>query len=98
MCLVAKPLNRSEAEVDLVLQIICYRANWILVSITTRSSSASVQIKGLETKYTTVKWPIAVGPIHNVDSFYELVEQQMPFEVNDEMVQNLPFWMVNCTI
>ena len=98
MCLVAKPLNRSEAEVGLVLQIICYRANWILVSSTTRSSSASFQIKGLATKYTTVKWPIAVGPIHNVDSFYELVEQQMPFEVNDEMVQNLPFWMVNCTI
>ena len=98
VCLVAKPLNRSEAEVDFVLQIICYRADWILVSITTRSYSASFQIKGLATKYTTVKWPIAVGPIHNVDSFYELVKQQMPFEVNDEMVQNLPFWMVNCTI
>ena len=64
----------------------------------TIARSASLQIKGLATKYTTVKWPIAVGPIHNVDSFYELVEQQMPFEVNDEMVQNLPFWMVNCTI
>ena len=30
----------------------------ILVSITTRSPSALLQIKGLATKYTSVKWPI----------------------------------------
>ena len=35
----------------------CYHANWLLVSITARSLSASLQIKGLATKYT-VKWPI----------------------------------------
>ena len=66
-CLVAKPLNRSEAKGDLVMiqtlllfkcKLLCYHANWILVSITTRSPSASLQIKGLATKYTTVKWPI----------------------------------------
>ena len=66
-CLVAKPLNRNEAEGDLVMiqtlllfkcKLLCYHANWILVSITTRSPSASLQIKGLATKYTTVKWPL----------------------------------------
>ena len=68
-CLVAKPLNRSEAKGDLVMiqtlllfkcKLLCYHANWILVSITTRSPSASIQIKGLATKYTTVKWPIVL--------------------------------------
>ena len=48
--LVAKPLNRSKAKVDLVItqtlllfkcKLLCYRANEILVSITTRSPSAS---------------------------------------------------------
>ena len=67
MCLVAKPLNRSEAKGDLVMiqtlllfkcKLLCYHANWILVSITTGSPSASLQIKGLATKYTTVKFPI----------------------------------------
>ena len=67
VCLVAKPLNRNEAKGDLVMiqtlllfkcKLLCYHANWILVSITTRSPSASLQIKGLATKYTTVKWPI----------------------------------------
>ena len=67
VCLVAKPLNRSKAKGDLVMiqtlllfkcKLLCYHANWILVSITTRSPSASLQIKGLATKYTTVKWPI----------------------------------------
>ena len=62
--LVAKPLNRSKAEVDLVMtqtlllfkcKLLCYHANEILVSITTRSPSAS---KSLVTKYTTVKWLI----------------------------------------
>ena len=65
--MVAKPLNRNEAKGDLVMiqtlllfkcKLLCYHANWILVSITTRSPSASLQIKGLATKYTTVKWPI----------------------------------------
>ena len=67
VCLVAKPLNRNEAEGDLIMiqtlllfkcKLLCYHANWILVSITTRSPSASLQIEGLATKYTTVKWPI----------------------------------------
>ena len=67
VCLVAKPLNRNEAKGDFVMiqtlllfkwKLLCYHANWILVSITTRSPSASLQIKGLTTKYTTVKWPI----------------------------------------
>ena len=67
VCLVAKPLNRIEAKGDLVMiqtllllkcKLICYHANQILVSNTTRSPSASLQIKGLATKYTTVKWPI----------------------------------------
>ena len=63
-CSIAKPLNRSEAKgVLLVIQtslffkceLFCYYANLILVSITTRSLSASLQMKGLATKYTTVK-------------------------------------------
>ena len=67
VCLVAKPLNRSKAKVDLVMtqtlllfkcKLLCYHANKILVSITTRSPSASLQIKSLATKYTTVKWLI----------------------------------------
>ena len=36
-------------------KLLCYHANLILVSITTRSPSASLQVKGLATKYTTVK-------------------------------------------
>ena len=67
VCLVAKPLNRNEAKGDPVMiqalllfkcKLLCYHANWILVSIPTRSPSASLQIKGLAYKYTTVKWPI----------------------------------------
>ena len=63
-------MNRNEAKGDLVMlqtlllfkcKLLCYHANWILVSITTRSPSASLQIKGLATKYTTVKWPIVRG-------------------------------------
>ena len=62
MSLVAKPLNRKEAKGNLVMiqtlllfkcKLLCYHANWILVSITTRSPSASLQIKGLAAKYTT---------------------------------------------
>ena len=68
VCLVAKPLNRNEAKGDLVMiqtlllfkcKLLCYHANKIQVSIITRSPSASLQIKGLATKYITVKWPIA---------------------------------------
>ena len=33
----------------------------MLVSITTRSPSVSLQIKGLASKYTTVKWPVGIG-------------------------------------
>ena len=45
VCLVAKPLNRSEAKVDLVViqtlllfkcKLLCHHFNWILVSITAR--------------------------------------------------------------
>ena len=70
VCLVAKPLDRNEAKGDLVMmqtlllfkcKLLCYHANWILVSITTRSPSASLQIKGLATKHTTVKWPIQMS-------------------------------------
>ena len=59
VCLVAKPLNRSEAKVDLDMietlllfkcKLLFYHVNWILVSITARSPSASLQIKGLTTK------------------------------------------------
>ena len=57
-CVVAKPLNRSEAKVDLVMIQTSLLTYYILVSITTRSSSASLQIKGLATKYTTVRWLI----------------------------------------
>ena len=51
VCLVAKPLNRNEAKGDLVMiqtlllfkcKLLCYHANKILVSITTRSPSASL--------------------------------------------------------
>ena len=66
-CLVAKSLNRSEAKGDLVMiqtlllfkyKLLCYHAKLILVSITTGSPSASLQIKGLASRFTTVKWPI----------------------------------------
>ena len=60
MCLVAKSLNRSDAKGDHVLlqtlllfrcKLLHYHARllYILVSITTRSSSASLQIKGSAT-------------------------------------------------
>ena len=50
-------------------KLLCYHANQILVSITTRSPSASLQIKGFATKHITVKWPIEVsaGPKANPD-------------------------------
>ena len=63
VCLVYKPLNRSEARDDLVMiqelqrikcKLLCYHVDTGL-SITTRSPSASLQIKGLVTKYTNVK-------------------------------------------
>ena len=38
-------------------KLLCYHVNQILVSITTRSSSASLQIKG-SAAYTTVRWLI----------------------------------------
>ena len=65
--LVAKPLNRSEAKEgggwvvriqNLLLfkcKLLCYHAIQILVSTTARSPSATLQIKGLATKYTTVE-------------------------------------------
>ena len=67
--LVAKPLNRSETKEvgeggwvvriqNLLLfkcKLLCYHAIQILVSTTPRSPSATLQIKGLATKYTTVE-------------------------------------------
>ena len=67
VCLVAKPLNRSEAKVDLVMiqtlllfkcKLLCDHVNEILVFIKKRSPLAQLQIKDLATKHTTVKWPI----------------------------------------
>lgn len=65
VCLVARPLNRSEAEDDLVMietlllsKVLCFHAKQNLDSITTWSSSASLQIKGWATKSTAVKWLI----------------------------------------
>ena len=64
---ISKPLNKSKAKGDLVViqtlllfkyKLPCYHANQILMSITTRSPSASLEIEGLATKYTTVKWSI----------------------------------------
>ena len=61
VCLVAKSLNRSDVKVDLFkiqtlllfkCKLLCYHA------ITSRSPSASRQIKGLAAENTTVKWPI----------------------------------------
>ena len=89
VCLVAKPLNRNEAKGDLVMiqtlllfkcKLLCYHANWILVSITTRSPSASLQIKGLATKYTTVKWPIV--PHFALDINRLLVHRKIVFVLN----------------
>ena len=65
-CLVAKPLERGVAkgDLDMIQSSVLFRckllrhfAHYILVPNTTRSPSASLQIKGLATKYTTVKWP-----------------------------------------
>ena len=67
--LVSKPLNRSEAKEgggggwvvriqNLLLfkcKLLCYHSIQILVSTTARSPSATLQIKGLATKYTTVE-------------------------------------------
>ena len=83
VCLVAKPLNRNEAKGDLVMiqtlllfkcKLLCYHANQI--QVTTRSPSASLQIKGLATKYITVKWPI-VKRIKEEQSNNTLYSQQV---------------------
>ena len=59
-CLVAKPLNRSEAKDDLVMiqTSLLFKKT---VFITTWSPSTSLQMKGLATKYTTVTWPIVMN-------------------------------------
>ena len=85
-CLVAKPFNRSEAKGDLVViqtlllfkcKLLFYHANQILVSITTRLPSASLQIKGLATKYTTVKWCIALPIV----LLFRWKEKRHPFQL-----------------
>ena len=67
LCLVAKPLNRSEATGDFVviqtLQLfvcksLCYHANYFCISIISRSPPTSLSYKGLVTLHTTVKWSI----------------------------------------
>ena len=63
VCLLAKPLNRSEANGDFVMiqKLRLFKCKFLCCyafSITTRSPLATFQIKGLATKYTTVKWPI----------------------------------------
>ena len=63
VCLLAKPLNRSQANGDFVMiqklrLFKCKFLNCYAISITTRSPLASFQIKGLATKNTTVKWPV----------------------------------------
>ena len=42
-------------------KLLCYHANEILASITIRSPSASIQIRGLATEYTTAKWSISAS-------------------------------------
>ena len=63
VCLLAKPLNRSEANGDFVMiqKLRLFKCKFLscyAISITTRSTLASFQIKGLATKNTIVKWPI----------------------------------------
>ena len=61
VCLVAKPLNRSEAEVDLAMtEFAAFQVQITLLSVlaSTIARSASLQIKGLAITFTTVKWPI----------------------------------------
>ena len=95
MCLVAKPLNRNEAKGDLVMietllffkcKLLCYHANQILVSLTTRAPSASLQIKGLATKYTTVKWPIVM---HNEESWFLELLDSAYFAAGSEIISLL---------
>ena len=83
-CLVAKPLNRSEAKGDLVMiqtlllfkyKLLCYHADQILVFITTWSTSASLQIKDLATKYTTVEWPV----VERAKTSYNQIFKEPPF-------------------
>ena len=76
MCLVAWPLNESEAGGDLVLietsrfshvndaVLMLIGRNLHMkrreVSIKTRSTPASLSFKGQATKHTTVKWSITI--------------------------------------
>ena len=90
VCLVARPLNRSEAKGDLVMiqtlllsKVLCFHAKQKLVSITTRSSSASLQIKGLATKSTAVKWPI--------ESCFRIEEKLLNDELSCSDTENFTF-------
>ena len=69
-CLVAKPLEKSEAKVDLVMiktlllfqcKLLCYHSNWSLLQYGHLQPLS--KSKGLATKYTTVKWPIVTRPM-----------------------------------
>ena len=65
---VAKPLNRIEAKGDLVIiqTLLLSKCKRIPVSIKTKSPTASLRIKGLATKPTTIKWPIIVVRLDRV--------------------------------
>ena len=98
VCLVVKPLNRNEAKDDLVMtqtlllfkcKLLCYHANWILVSITIRSPSASLQIKGSATKYTTVKWPVKLFMHVQYMAIISILNHKCFFLVNSQVLELL---------
>ena len=87
-CLVAWPLNESEAGVDLVLKPPCFsyandaalmvisrnlRKNSCELSIKTRSTPASLLFKGQATKHTTVKWSIEHALTDTASPFLDIL-------------------------
>ena len=58
VCLVAKPLNRNESCYDTEFAAFQVQITLLSMLASTIARSASLQIKGLEIKYATVKWPI----------------------------------------
>ena len=67
VCLVAKPLNRSNARVDFVViqtlllfvcKSLCYHVNYFCVSIISRSPLTSLSYEALVTFHRTVKYSI----------------------------------------
>ena len=87
-CLVAWPLNESEAGDDLVLKPPCFSyandAALMLISrnlhkksselsIKTRSTPASLSFKGQATKHTTLKWSIELAVIDTASPFRDIL-------------------------